>query len=138
MSPANEDEEIYQNCKSILKTIRSTCPLHREFGLSIKSVDLPQPQALASLSQDIVTTFGKYEPRVKVIEIIPLSNNGDGRLRLKLKVKKFKLLTSVAPVIWSFFISVQMGLINNLRKLLLPKKMQALLNQDYQPRANFY
>ncbi|HRG62212.1 MAG TPA: hypothetical protein PLP75_04225 [Burkholderiales bacterium] len=87
-SPANEDEEIYQNCKSILKTIRSTCPLHREFGLSIKSVDLPQPQALASLSQDIVTTFGKYEPRVKVIEIIPLSNNGDGQLPVKVKVRK--------------------------------------------------
>jgi phage baseplate assembly protein W len=87
-NPASEDEEIYQNCKTILKTVRSTCPLHREFGLSIKSVDLPQPQALASLSQDIVTTFGKYEPRVKVIEIIPLSNNGDGQLPVKVKVRK--------------------------------------------------
>jgi phage baseplate assembly protein W len=87
-NPASEDEEIYQNCKTILKTIRSTCPLYREFGLNFKNVDLPQPQALASCSQDIVTVFAKYEPRVKVIEISPFSGGDDGQLPIKVKVRK--------------------------------------------------
>lgn len=87
-SPASEDEEIFQNCKTILKTIRLTCPLHREFGLNFNYVDSPQPQALASCSQDIVTAFAKYEPRVRVIEITPLSNSGNGQLPVKVKVRK--------------------------------------------------
>ncbi len=68
--PESETEEIHQNIKTILSTIKGTVPLMRDFGIDPNLIDQPQNQAfLQILKNEIVAQIRKYEPRAKVKEI---------------------------------------------------------------------
>lgn len=68
-APVSELEEIYQNIRTILTTIRGSVPLDRDFGVDGDLIDQPTPVARAKLSGEIVGSLKKYEPRVKVIRV---------------------------------------------------------------------
>ncbi len=76
-------EEIFQNVRIILGTVRGTVPLDRPFGVSDTVLDEPLPEAVARLSGEIVGEVEKQEPRVKVISVhfLPDADGAvDGRL----------------------------------------------------------
>lgn len=67
--PSTELEEILQNVKTILATVKGTVPLDRDFGVDHKILDIPISAARAKLSAAVVTAINKFEPRVRVKKI---------------------------------------------------------------------
>ncbi|WMI72138.1 GPW/gp25 family protein [Aminobacterium sp. MB27-C1] len=85
-SPKSEVEEILQNVKTILFTVRGSVPLDRDFGISADLVDSPTPVVKARCMAEIVEAISKYEPRAKVAAV-SFSGDSDGRLIPKVKVR---------------------------------------------------
>lgn len=85
-APVTELEEILQNVRTILSTVKYSVPLDREFGLSAEYLDKPIPVAEASMASDIMTTLKKYEPRVEVTGIT-FSGDDTGSLVPKLTIR---------------------------------------------------
>ena len=79
LMPASEVEEIYQNVRTIVTTIKGTVPLDREFGIDGAVVDLPINVAKAKLTNEIFRAIRRYEPRA-VIESISFKGEDTGRL----------------------------------------------------------
>ena len=85
-APATVAEEILQNIKCILSTVKFSVPLDRDFGIDASMVDMPIDVAKAKLVPEIFMAIAKYEPRATVIDI---SWEGDiqGILRPKVQVR---------------------------------------------------
>ena len=81
-APATVAEEILQNIKCILSTVKFSVPLDRDFGIDISCLDLPLPVAQNMLTLEVVQKVELYEPRVKVDEVT-LSLTGDGQVTAK-------------------------------------------------------
>ena len=62
-------EEIAQNVRTILTTIKGTVFLDRQFGIGADIVDLPEQIALIALRENIIEQIEKYEPRVNVLSV---------------------------------------------------------------------
>ncbi|RAV18838.1 GPW/gp25 family protein [Paenibacillus contaminans] len=62
-------EEIDQNIRTILTTVKGSVPLDRPFGLNMGVVDDPSGIARARLSSAIIETIKKYEPRAVVSRV---------------------------------------------------------------------
>lgn len=73
--PENELEEIAQNVRMIITTLKKQVPFDRDFGLDSALVDMPVNVAQARATANIVTEVNKYEPRVKVKKV---NFSGDG------------------------------------------------------------
>lgn len=86
-SPANEIEEIIQNVKTILTTIKGAVVLDRNFGINADILDLPIPVMQAKLSVEIIESIEKYEPRVKVVKVIYDGDGKEGVIYPKVRVK---------------------------------------------------
>lgn len=84
-APKTTAEEIVQNVRTILTTIKYEIPLDREFGIDGSPVDLPMPQAQALLTNDIIRQIRRYEPRA-VINSITFTGELDGRLTPRVEV----------------------------------------------------
>lgn len=84
--PESKIEEILQNVKTILSTMRGSVPLDREFGISADLVDSPTPAAQARCMAEIVDAVSRHEPRAEIIAVA-FSGDGDGRLIPKVKVR---------------------------------------------------
>lgn len=85
-APATKIEEILQNVRTILGTVKFSVPLDREFGISGDAVDKPTLQAEAILSSEIFAQIKRYEPRVSITEIT-FTGDINGRLTPKVTVK---------------------------------------------------
>lgn len=68
-SPQSEVEEILQNVRTILSTIKGSVPLDRDFGIDGSYVDAPMPVAKAKLASEIMSAVQKYEPRATITSI---------------------------------------------------------------------
>ena len=86
LAPATKIEEILQNIRTILGTVKFSVPLDREFGISGDTVDKPMPQAEAILSSEIFAHIKRYEPRVSITEIT-FTGDINGRITPKVTVK---------------------------------------------------
>ncbi|WP_080705951.1 hypothetical protein [Selenomonas sp. AB3002] len=64
--PASEYEEILQNVRTIINTLKKTVPMDREFGINGEVIDLPIAAAQAKITGEIVAAVSKYEPRPKL------------------------------------------------------------------------
>ena len=62
-------EEIVQNVRTILTTVKGSVPLDRTFGIDMAFVDLPGPAAMARLTAAVVEEVEKQEPRVMVTAV---------------------------------------------------------------------
>ena len=78
-APASVVEEVIQNVRTIVTTIKYSIPLDREFGIDGSVVDLPINVAKAKLTSEIFSAIRRYEPRA-VIESIAFKGEDTGRL----------------------------------------------------------
>lgn len=85
-SPGTEVEEILQNVRTILTTVKGSIPLDRNFGIDASYVDQPMSAARAKLASEIITAVKKYEPRAAVTSI-SFEGTEDGILKPKVQVK---------------------------------------------------
>lgn len=85
LAPKTTVEEVLQNVRTIITTIKYEIPLDRDFGIDGDVIDMSMQQAQAKLSQEIFRAVRQYEPRA-VIESIDFSGDESGRLIPKLEV----------------------------------------------------
>lgn len=78
LQPASEMEEIYQNVRTIVTTIKGTVPLDREFGISADILDAPMNQQ-SRLIGEIAEAIEKFEPRAR-LRRIEFTGNENGEL----------------------------------------------------------
>jgi phage baseplate assembly protein W len=78
-APSGVVEEVLQNIRTLITTIKYTVPLDRELGIDAVFIDRPAPDAMARLRVQIVEEIARYEPRAK-IEIIEF-RQGDGAIQ---------------------------------------------------------
>lgn len=69
LMPSTEIEEVLQNVRTILATVKGTVPLDREFGIEQKILDQPVNAVQARLNAALVEAVNKFEPRAKVRKI---------------------------------------------------------------------
>lgn len=79
--------EILQNVRTILTTIKGTVPFNRDFGIEISFLDNPTPVSQAKIVAEIIDAVEMYEPRCKVIEVNFYRKDDEGILIPKVKVK---------------------------------------------------
>lgn len=60
---------VLQNVAIILATRRGTCPLYRDFGISMDFLDRPMPVAKTLAYAEIKEAIEAYEPRASVIGV---------------------------------------------------------------------
>ena len=78
-------EEVLQNVRTIISTIKYEIPLDRDLGIDGDVIDMPMQQAQAKLTQEIFRAVRQYEPRA-VIESISFSGDESGKLTPTLEV----------------------------------------------------
>lgn len=66
LMPASTAEEIIQNVRCILLTVKATCPLYRDFGIDPAMLDKPLNVAKNKFIKEVVGAVAKYEPRAHV------------------------------------------------------------------------
>ena len=69
LMPTSEAEEIMQNVRMILQTMRGSVPLYREFGVSGELVDKPVNLVSNRLTAEYARAIQKWEPRAKLKKI---------------------------------------------------------------------
>jgi phage baseplate assembly protein W len=68
-APNSVIEEVTQNVRTIISTLKGTVPLDRTFGVDGSIIDRPIPIAQAMMRQDIVNAIRQYEPRAVIVSI---------------------------------------------------------------------
>lgn len=79
LAPNAVVDEVLQNVRTIITTIKGSVPLDRAFGIDGEVVDLPVNVAKAKLTNEIFRAVRLYEPRA-VIESIDFEADLSGRL----------------------------------------------------------
>ena len=85
-APASVVEEVIQNVRTIMTTIKWQIPLARDLGISGDVVDMPILQAKAKLTQEIIQAVKRYEPRAQ-IQKIDFEADVTGKLTPKVEVR---------------------------------------------------
>lgn len=85
-APSTLQEEVIQNIKTLLTTMKYTVPLDRNFGIMANAVDEPMPVAMAKLSSDIIDAINQYEPRCRVTQIF-FDGDDDGKLTPRVRIE---------------------------------------------------
>lgn len=78
LMPTSELEEIFQNVRTIVTTVKGTVPLDREFGISANILDAPMNQQ-SRLIGEIAEAIEKFEPRAR-LRRIEFTGNESGEL----------------------------------------------------------
>ena len=69
-APATVREEVLQNVRTIVSTIRGEVPLDRAFGIDGSLVDLPVNRAKAWMANEIIQAIRRYEPRAVITKVV--------------------------------------------------------------------
>ena len=85
-APATVAEEVLQNVRCILATMKYSEPLDRDLGLSATYLDAPMEKSKAKMVSDIILAIAENEPRAAVTNIT-FEPDIDGILRVKVQVK---------------------------------------------------
>lgn len=87
LQPKSELEEVIQNVRMILTTMKKTVPMDRDLGMDGEIIDLPIAAAQAKMTAEIVAAVGKYEPRAHVLSVDYEGKEEDGLATTKVKVE---------------------------------------------------
>lgn len=88
LMPASELEEIYQNVRAIVTTVKGTVPLDREFGISGNILDAPMNQQ-TRLIGEVAEAIERFEPRARLRRIEFVGNeNGELYPTLTLEINE--------------------------------------------------
>lgn len=85
-APSAIQEEVIQNIKTLLSTMKFTVPLDRNLGIIANALDEPMPVAMAKISSDVIDAISQYEPRAKVTQI-SFDGDIDGKLIPKVRIE---------------------------------------------------
>lgn len=85
LAPKTTVEEVLQNVRTIISTIKYEIPLDRGFGIDGDVIDMPMQQAQAKLTQEIFRAVRQYEPRA-IIESISFAGDASGKMVPKMEV----------------------------------------------------
>ena len=85
-APVTVIEEVLQNVRTIISTIKHSVPMDREFGIDGAIIDRPINIAKAHLSNEIFRAVRRYEPRA-VIESIDFDGDESGELTPTIKIR---------------------------------------------------
>ena len=85
-APASVVEEVIQNVRTILATVKFSVPMDREFGIDGALVDRPIHLAKARMSSEIFREVRRCEPRAS-IDSIDFEGDESGRLTPIVKVR---------------------------------------------------
>ena len=89
LSPQTVVDEVIQNVRTILTTVKYSIPLDRDFGISGTVVDLPINVAKARMTSEIFQAIKRYEPRASV-ESIGFSGEETGKLIPSVEVEIYE------------------------------------------------
>mgnify|MGYP000037423317 FL=1 len=67
--PGSMEEEVAQNIRVLLETVKYDVPLARDMGLDADYLHKPQPVAETLLYQSIADAIETYEPRAELVDI---------------------------------------------------------------------
>jgi phage baseplate assembly protein W len=65
-APSSRAEEILQNVRTLLRTVKFSVPLDRALGVDFSFIDSPAPEGFAKLRAEIADAIAEGEPRAKV------------------------------------------------------------------------
>ncbi|MDR1516423.1 MAG: GPW/gp25 family protein [Synergistaceae bacterium] len=76
-SPVGMVEEVLQNVRTLLTTIKHSVPLDRELGIDAAFLDKPAPDGMARLRVQIAREIQRFEPRavIKIVEFKRYEND---------------------------------------------------------------
>ncbi len=83
--PNSEVEEILQNVRCVIATVKGSVPLDRDFGLDPEHLDMPLEVARARFASELILGVAKNEPRAAVTNI-EWAATINGTLAAKVKV----------------------------------------------------
>ena len=83
--PTSEVEEILQNVRCVIATVKGSVPLDRDLGLDPEHLDMPLEVARARFASELILGVAKYEPRAAVTNI-DWEATINGTLAAKVKV----------------------------------------------------
>ena len=89
--PETTAEEVAQNIRMILGTLKGSVLTDREFGLSATLIDRPMPVAMAAIRAEIFDAIEKYEPRARDPNI-EFSQKADTMAGQLIPVVKFEVI----------------------------------------------
>ena len=79
-APDNVLDEIIQNVKMIITTVKGSVPMDREFGIDASVVDRPIMAVQAILTSEIMDAVSHFEPRARVTAVHYKGDAEDGIL----------------------------------------------------------
>ena len=85
--PANEIEEIVQNVRMIISTLKGTVPMDREFGLNGALLDEPISATQAKMTASIAAAIKKFEPRARLAGVSYDGQLSDGELKMTVQIE---------------------------------------------------
>lgn len=68
-APATKADEIAQNIRVLIGTVKCDIPLARDMGIDAEYLHKPQPVAETLLYQSIADAIDTYEPRAELVGI---------------------------------------------------------------------
>lgn len=86
-APKSTMEEVAQNVRMILTTLKKTVPMDREFGVDGELIDLPVAAAQARMTAEIVDAVHRYEPRARVVSVGYEGSEQEGELQAKVRIE---------------------------------------------------
>lgn len=69
LNETNVVASVLQNVAIILATRRGSCPMYRDFGISMDFLDRPMPVAKTLAFAEIKEAIEAYEPRATVVNV---------------------------------------------------------------------
>ena len=85
-APATIAEEVMQNVRMIISTVKYSVPMDRAFGIDGAIVDRPINIAKAHPTNEIFRAVRRYEPRA-TIEAIDFNGDESGTLTPTIKIR---------------------------------------------------
>lgn len=88
-------DEIIQSINIILKTPKGSVPLRPDFGSDLyKCIDKPIHSAIPILVHEIIESLTKWESRIEVKRVIPITEGSTLRAKIECRlIKTGKIIT---------------------------------------------
>lgn len=86
-SDSKEKEEVVKCLRILYATPIGSVALDRDFGMDWSFLDLPLPTARARIESELIRKTQKYEPRVRVQEVVWGFSEKDGQMKAKVVVE---------------------------------------------------
>lgn len=84
---SDNEARIERNLKIILETVKNSCPMMRDFGLSNTFIDNPTQKVKATLNAEIIENCRKYLPEIEIKSIDYEVENNTLKPKINYRIK---------------------------------------------------